>query len=152
MYIVDRLVERGFNVYPEVLGFNYYEVGHPELVGYDHVFVQSDFGFPIDGITNFLTGAEHPGTYMWCCLDFSDIKQLPHSEVIDVPTVGFVGRIPFLKSGDSVKIHRGFEPRLAAYKVLSESTSICFDNHVRFGPYGGTNDWGFWNPDTAVAS
>jgi hypothetical protein len=158
-YLVDKLINKGYNIYPEVLGFNYFNEFNPELlIGYDYVFIQSDYGIPLRyNITQFLTGAEkrYPNTYMWCCLDFSNIKQLPYSEAIDIPTVGFVGRIPFLKSAtdpEKVTLHGGFEPRLAAYNILSNSSSICFDSHVRFGPYGGTNDWGFWNPDVAINS
>jgi len=147
----------GVNVYPEVLGYYYIEdfmknsclVDH--INNYDFVFIESDFSDPVPGCDSiqFMTSAEHPGTYMWLRQDFKKIVQLPHSEYTEVPTVGFVGRVPIFdlpaKDGDgTVKaLHRGFEPRLEALERLNRSDVVCCDFHVRMAPEGDSA--GFFN-------
>lgn len=128
-------ISGAYDVYPEILGFNYFQEPLPDLTGYKFVFVHSDFGFPIKAnIIQFLTGAEkcHENTYSWNAIDLDDVKPLPLSEYTEVPSVGFVGRIP-IKDG---KLHRGFEPRYLASKALHESPGICYDAHVRYEPEG----------------
>ena len=95
-------VKENYSCYKECLGY-YYQVDlefHPEKLDEinrcDFVFVESDYAEPIEGClaTQFMTSAEHPDTRMWLSQDYSSYPQLPHSEWTDVPTVGFVGRVP----------------------------------------------------------
>jgi hypothetical protein len=64
------------------------------------------------------------------------VKQLPLSEESEVPSVGFVGRIPLFNKNAQTVLHRGFEPRYFAAKSLMDSDLICFDAHIRWEPEG----------------
>lgn len=145
-------VKENYSCYKECLGY-YYQVAlelHPEKLDEinrcDFVFVESDYAEPIEGClaTQFMTSAEHPDTRMWLSRDYSSYPQLPHSEWTDVPTVGFVGRVPVfnMKNGEPV-LHSGFEHRLIALQELEKSREVCSDFHIRFAPSG--DSCGFWN-------
>ena len=145
-------VKENYSCYKECLGY-YYQVDlefHPEKLDEinrcDFVFVESDYAEPIEGClaTQFMTSAEHPDTRMWLSQDYSSYPQLPHSEWTDVPTVGFVGRVPvFNMKNDEPVLHSGFEHRLAALQELEKSREVCSDFHIRFAPSG--DSCGFWN-------
>lgn len=135
----DKITHK-HNVYPGVLGFNYFKQPIPEsLDKYDFVFICSDFGYPIKkNIVQFLTGAEkrYPNTYSWCSINFDDITPLHISEFTEVPSVGFVGRIPLFNNNGKTILHPGFEPRYHSAISLIESSEICFDHHIRWEPEG----------------
>ena len=145
-------VKENYSCYKERLGY-YYQVDlefHPEKLDEinrcDFVFVESDYAEPIEGClaTQFMTSAEHPDTRMWLSQDYSSYPQLPHSEWTDVPTVGFVGRVPvFNMKNDEPVLHSGFEHRLIALQELEKSREVCSDFHIRFAPSG--DSCGFWN-------
>ena len=145
-------VKENYSCYKERLGY-YYQVDlefHPEKLDEinrcDFVFVESDYAEPIEGClaTQFMTSAEHPDTRMWLSQDYSSYPQLPHSEWTDVPTVGFVGRVPvFNIKNDEPVLHSGFEHRLIALQELEKSREVCSDFHIRFAPSG--DSCGFWN-------
>ena len=91
-------VKDEWNVYSELLGYYYQTdiLSHPEKLeeinNCDFVFVSSDNSDLIEGCltTQFMTSAEHPGSYMWLEKNFVPLMQLPNSGWTDVPTVGFV--------------------------------------------------------------
>jgi hypothetical protein len=108
------------------------------LNNYDYVFVCSDFGFPLKAdIVQFLTGAEkcYENIYSWSTIDLDAVVKLPVSEESEVPSVGFVGRIPLFNKDAQTVLHRGFEPRYFASKSLMEG-EVCFDAHIRWEPEG----------------
>ena len=159
-------VKENYSCYKECLGY-YYQTdlaSHPEILDEindcDFVFVESDYAEPIEGCfaTQFMTSAECPYTAMWLRQDYSSYLQLPHSEWTDVPTVGFVGRVPVftIPRGDAdcapdgcksdvpiQALHKGFMERAMALQLLGESTEVCSDFHVRYKPEG--DSCGFWN-------
>jgi hypothetical protein len=153
------VLSRMYSIYPDVLGYYYLDsVKEPGFLDkmneYDFVFISSDFSTPINGCTarQVMTSAEYPGTLMWLEQDFSSIKQLPYSEWTDVPTVGFVGRVPIFKGTQCVingamsevnVLHKGFEERRQSLEILDQSLQICCDFHARTAPSG--NSAGFWN-------
>ena len=152
-------VKENYSCYKECLGY-YYQADlelHPEKLDEinrcDFVFVESDYAEPIEGClaTLFMTSAEHPDTRMWLSRDYSSYPQLPHSEWTDVPTVGFVGRLPIFhvpvendgKKSVQQVLHKGFMERAMALQLLGESNEVCSDFHVRYKPEG--DSCGFWN-------
>ena len=158
MSLFEYVVEH-YSCYKECLGY-YYQTGlmeHPEKLDEindcDFVFVESDYAEPIEGClaTQFMTSAEYPYTAMWLRQDYSSYFQLPHSEWTDVPTVGFVGRLPIFhvpvenggKKSVQQVLHKGFMERAMALQLLGESTEVCSDFHVRYKPEG--DSCGFWN-------
>jgi hypothetical protein len=145
-----------YSVYPTILGFNYLDQVKStpglvdELNSYEFVFVSSDYGVPIEGCDaiQMLTGADFSDstktTWMWTFVNCDSFKPLPYSEYTEVPSVGFVGRIPMLKGQDGyTRIHRGFSERFHAIEALCKSDSICVDFHPHTTPDGDSA--GFWN-------
>ena len=159
MSLFDYVLEH-YSVYPHCLGYNYIQEieNNPQLVdlinSYHFVFVSSDFAVPIYGNVayQFMTSAESQSSFMWLEQDYSHVEPFPRSEWTDVPTVGFVGRVPVFEVPTEIKgggmgtmkmLHKGFEPRLEALNALNKSNEICCDFHVRMAPEG--DSCGFWN-------
>ena len=159
MSLFDYVLEH-YGVYPHCLGYNYLNdvVKDPGLVdkinNHDFVFVSSDYAVPIEGCESkqFMTSSESENTFMWLEKNHSYFSVLPASEWTDVPTVGFVGRVPVFDvptelpeggTGTMKVLHRGFEPRIEALNTLNKSNEICCDFHVRMAPEG--DSCGFWN-------
>lgn len=151
--------KENYSCYKDCLGY-YYQTdlaSHPEILDEindcEFVFVESDYAEPIEGClaTQFMTSAEYPYTAMWLRQDYSSYLQLPHSEWTDVPTVGFVGRLPIFhvpvendgKKSVQQVLHKGFMERAMALQLLGESNEVCSDFHVRYKPEG--DSCGFWN-------
>ena len=151
--------KENYSCYKDCLGY-YYQTDlmeHPEKLDEindcDFVFVESDYAEPIEGClaTQFMTSAEYPYTAMWLRQDYSSYLQLPHSEWTEVPTVGFVGRLPIFhvpvenggKKSVQQVLHKGFMERAMALQLLGESNEVCSDFHVRYKPEG--DSCGFWN-------
>lgn len=138
-------VKNNYNTYPSILGYYYLQNLPENLNEYDYLFVSSDYSIPAPtSACQMMTSAEDRHTFMWLQQDFSSFQPFPASEYTDVPTVGFVGRIPIFTLPDgSRQLHRGFEPRYSAWEALEKSNNICFDAHPRFEPLGDSA--GFWN-------
>lgn len=139
-----------YHTYPHLLGYYYMNDLTLDIIKeintYDFVFISSDFAIPIPQCKalQFMTSAENNSTYFWLSQDYSTYKPLPPSEYTEIPTVGFVGRIPIFKLSDgSHQLHKGFEYRYNSYMALLNSSTICCDFHPRFEPLGDSA--GFWN-------
>jgi len=145
MVLLFEHVKQNYSTYPEILGYFYLNDPPKDLDTYDYVFISSDGSAPLPtSAIQMMTSAEEKGTYMWLEKDFSDLQQLPPSEFTETPTVGFVGRIPMLpNSNGEIELHRGFEQRYLANRLLEQSTQICYDAHPRYDPLGDSA--GFWN-------
>jgi len=138
------------STYPNILGYHYRDVITPELLNelnkHEFVFVSSDYAVPIDGYNGFqfMTSSDSIDTWMWLQQEFSQLPTLPYSEYTEVPTVGFVGRVPvFARKSGNYALHAGFEPRQKALAILYASNEICTDFHIHHEPDGDSA--GFWN-------
>ena len=148
MDLKDELIKKGFDVYPDYLQYFYYDNSIPfehNVEQYDMIFIKSDIAKPLNAnIVQFFTGAEVLGTYMFhtgFCEDrilMDSVTKLGINS--DIPTVGFVGRIPIFRNN---QLHRGFEDRYNACNILAKSKEICFDVHARIEPNGDSA--GYWN-------
>lgn len=150
-----EFVKNNCSCYPDVLGYHYIadiletnppKVSLDELNDYEFVFVSSDFAIPIPGFVGFqfMTSSDSPESWMWLQQDFSNLVQMPSSEWTEVPSVGFVGRLPVLVDNENnVRLHNGFQSRFQSLKALSDSEWVCCDFHIHQTPDGDSA--GFWN-------
>ncbi len=145
MSLLFEYVKQNYSTYPEILGYFYLNDPPKDLDAYDYVFISSDGNAPLlTSAVQMMTSAEEKGTFMWLEKDFSDLQPLPPSDFTETPSVGFVGRIPILQNSEGEPVlHRGFEPRYWANRVLEQSDIICYDAHPRYEPLGDSA--GFWN-------
>ena len=150
--MMDDLVEhvrRHYDVYPGILGYNYFntltENDLAEINKHDFVFISSDIAAPIESCDaiQMHTSSDSNDSVMWLPQSFADFERMPAAEYTEVPTVGFVGRLPIFKQEQGYALHRGFEARSWALGQLHQSMEVCTDFHVRSEPAG--DSCGFWN-------
>lgn len=85
MNLFEYAKMKDYNVYPELLGYNYPELVTREFIDklneYEFVFITSDYSITIPcKCKQFMTSAENPGTYMWLLQDFSGYHRMPESK------------------------------------------------------------------------